>query len=96
MHVISKAILRDFWEIHSEAKEFLQAWYREVKKEDWDRPANIKEKYISASFVKDRVVFNIHGNRYRVVVKINYEKRVVFVRFVGTHKEYDAIKVEEV
>jgi mRNA interferase HigB len=96
MRVISKAILRDFWEHHSDAKEFLQAWYREVKNEDWDRPAKIRERYISASFVKDRVVFNIHGNKYRVIVKINYEKRVVFVRFVGTHKEYDAIKVEEV
>jgi mRNA interferase HigB len=75
----------------------LLAWYREVLKEDWDTPAKLKEKYRNASIVGgNRVVFNIKGNDYRLVVKINYPGRIVFVRFVGTHAEYDAINPEEV
>ena len=73
------------------------AWYREVEKEDWDSPAKVKEKYRSASILKDnRVVFNIKGNDYRLVVKINYPYRMAYVRFVGTHAEYDKIDTEEV
>lgn len=75
----------------------LLAWYREVLKEDWDTPAKVKEKYGNASIVGgDRVVFNIKGNDYRLVVEINYPARIVYVRFVGIHAEYDAIDVEEV
>lgn len=97
MRIIAKSTLREFWERHSDAEEPLLAWYREVEKEDWGHPAQVKEKYRSASIVKDsRVVFNIKGNDYRLVVKINYPYRVVYVRFVGTHMEYDAIDVEEV
>ena len=73
------------------------AWFREVEKEDWDSPAKVKAKYRSASIVGgNRVVFNIKGNDYRMVVKINYPYRVIYVRFVGTHAEYDKIDVEEV
>lgn len=97
MRIIAKAILRAFWMRHPDAEESLLAWYRETKKADWDRPEKIKEKYRSASFVGgNRVVFNIKGNTYRIVVKIKYEKQLVFVRFVGTHTDYDAINVEEV
>ena len=97
MRIIAKRTLREFWERHPDAEEPLLAWYREVEKEDWDQPSQIKEKYRSASFVKgNRVVFNIKGNDYRLVVKINYPYRVVYVRFVGTHADYDAIDVEEV
>ncbi len=97
MRIVAKKTLRDFWERHRDAEEPLLAWYREVKEEDWDTPAKVKEKYRSASIVADnRVVFNIKGNDYRLVVKINYGARIVFIRFVGTHKEYDWIKVEEI
>ena len=73
------------------------AWYREVEQEDWDSPAKVKEKYRSVSIIGDnRAVFNIKGNSYRLVVKINYPYRVVYVRFVGTHAEYDSIDAEEV
>jgi mRNA interferase HigB len=97
MRIIAKRTLREFWERHSDAEEPLLAWYREVEKEDWSQPAQVKEKYRSASIVKgSRVVFNIKGNDYRLVVRINYPYRVVYVRFVGTHGEYDAIDVEEV
>jgi mRNA interferase HigB len=97
MRIIAKRTLREFWERYSDAEEPLLAWYREVEKEDWSQPAQVKEKYRSASIVKgSRVVFNIKGNDYRLVVRINYPYRVVYVRFVGTHGEYDAIDVEEV
>lgn len=97
MRVIAKRTLREFWERHSDAREPLLAWYREVEQEDWDTPAKVKAKYRSASIVPgNRVVFNIKGNDYRLVVKINYPYRVVYVRFVGTHVEYDAVDVKEV
>jgi len=97
MRIIAKSTLRAFWPSRPDAEEPLLAWYREVEKEDWSQPAQVKEKYRSASIVKgSRVVFNIKGNDYRLVVKINYPYRVVYVRFVGTHVEYDAIDVEEV
>lgn len=97
MRIIAKSTLRAFWARHPDAEEPLLAWYREVEKEDWSQPPQVKEKYRSASIVKgSRVVFNIKGNDYRLVVRINYPYRVVYVRFVGTHVEYDAIDVEEV
>jgi mRNA interferase HigB len=97
MRIIAKRTLREFWERHADAREPLLAWYREVEKEDWDTPAKVKEKYRSASIVGyNRVVFNIKGNNYRLVVKIHYPYRFVYVRFVGTHSEYDAIEAEKV
>ncbi len=97
MRIIAKRILREFWELHPDAEEPLLAWYREVIKEDWDTPAKVKAKHRTASIVADnRVVFNIKGNDYRLVVKINYPYRVVYIRFVGTHAEYDGIDAEEV
>ena len=97
MRIIAKSTLRAFWTRHPDAEEPLLAWYREVEKEDWSQPAQVKEKYQNASIVKgSRVVFNIKGNDYRLVVRINYPYRVIYVRFVGTHMEYDAIDVEEV
>lgn len=86
-----------FWERYPDAMEPLQAWYHEVLKEDWDTPAKVKAKYGNASIVgKNRVVFNIKGNTYRLVVKISYSYRIVYVRFVGTHAEYEEVDVEEV
>ncbi len=97
MRIIAKRTLREFWEWHADVQEPLLAWYREVEKEDWDTPAKVKEKYRSASIVgNNRVVFNIKGNNYRLVARINYPGRIVCVRFVGTHTEYDTVDVEEV
>lgn len=96
MRIIAKKTLREFWELHPDAEESLLAWYREVEKEDWSKPSQVKDKYRSASFVGERVVFNIKGNDYRLIVWINYPYRIVYVRFIGTHTEYDKIKVEEV
>jgi mRNA interferase HigB len=97
MRVVAKRTLREFWRLRPDAEEPLLAWYREAEKEDWDTPAKVKAKYRSASIIGDsHVVFNIKGNHYRLVVKINYPHRVVFIRFVGTHAEYDRIDAEEV
>jgi len=97
MRIVAKRTLRIFWEKYPDAKDPLLAWYREVEKEDWSNSAKLKEKYRSASVVADkRVVFNIKGNDYRLVVKINYPYRVIYIRFIGTHTEYDKIDVEEV
>lgn len=92
MRIIAKRTLREFWERQANAEEPLLAWY-----EDWDTPAKVKEKYRNASMVGgNRVVFNIKGNDYRLIVKINYPARIVYVRFVGTHAEYDAIDAQEI
>ena len=97
MRVIAKKRLREFWERHSAAREPLLAWFREVEREDWGTPAAVKARYPSASILGgDRVVFNVKGNTYRLVVKIKYAYRVVYVRFVGTHAEYDAVDAKEV
>ena len=97
MRVIAKRTLRDFWDSHPDAEEPLLAWYREALQADWDTPAKVKQKYSRASIVGDsRVVFNIKGNTYRLVVKINYAYRIVYIRFVGTHAKYDEIDVEEI
>ena len=78
-----------------DAKEPLEAWYHEAKKEKWRSWTDIKEKYASASILKGRrVVFNIGGNKYRLVVEINFPAQIVYIRFIGTHREYDQIDAE--
>ena len=97
MHIISRKTLKAFYAKQGceDAKGPLDAWFHEVKRENWESPADIKAKYRSASFLKgNRVVFNIGGNKYRLVVKVNYNTKTVFIRFVGTHNEYDRIDAE--
>ena len=99
MRIISRKALREFWELanYRKSEQPLKAWYDEAAKANWETPNEIKAQYKSASVLKGgRVVFNIHGNRYRLVVKINYDFGVIYIRFVGTHEAYDKINVEEV
>jgi mRNA interferase HigB len=97
MRVIAKKALRVFWDQHPDAEEALKAWHAEASSASWLTPADVKARYGSASILKNgRVVFNICGNKYRLVVKINYRIAIVLVRFIGTHTEYDAINVEEI
>ncbi len=94
MRVISRRALREFWEKHVDAQEALQAWYADAQRASWRSPADIKREYQNASIVaNNRVVFNIKGNSYRVVVAVQYQFGIVFVRFVGMHAEYDRIDV---
>lgn len=97
MRIIAKRPLREFWERFPDSEHAFKAWHAEAETADWQSPAEIKAKYRSASILKEsRVVFNICGNKYRLVVKISYKNALVYIRFVGTHKEYDAIDVEVV
>jgi mRNA interferase HigB len=99
MRIISRKALRLFWERpeHADSEQPLRAWFREASKADWSSRTAIKSACRSASFVgNDRVVFNIGGNKYRLVVRVNYAYRVIYIRFIGTHKQYDRIDVNEV
>lgn len=99
MRIISRKTLREFWEerAYSDSEQPLKAWFREASKGDWSSPAAVKAAFRSASIVaNNRVVFNIAGNKYRLVVKMNYPYRVMYIRFVGTHRQYDKINVTEV
>ena len=92
MRIISRRTLREFWESHPDARQSLQSWYADARNADWRSPNDIKGVYANASIVaNNRVVFNIRSNRYRLVVAVRYDNGIVFIRFVGTHKEYDRI-----
>jgi len=92
MRVISRKALRRFWEKHPDAEYPLQTWYADVKHATWKKSSDIKRNYRSASFLSNnRVVFNIKGNNYRLIVIVQYKNGVVYIRFVGTHAEYDRI-----
>ena len=100
MRIIARRTLSQFWETHprgAEAATPLQLWFATVEAADWATPAEVKATFGDASILKgSRVVFNIAGNRFRLVVRINYPYRVVYIRFVGTHAEYDATDVETI
>ena len=97
MRIITKRKLKEFWQVNPKSEKALKAWHAEAKIADWQSPADIKEQYRNASILKtSRVVFNICGNKYRLIVSINYKFSVVYIRFVGSHKEYDAINAEEI
>lgn len=95
--IISKKMLRKFWEIHPNAEQYLKTWYDTVKHADWNSPSDVKNSFAHSSILKDsRIVFNIKGNKFRVVAKFNFEKQWVFIRFVGTHEEYDKIDANKI
>lgn len=97
VRVIAKRTLREFWEQprHRDAERPLRAWYEEARAANWRTPHDIKTLYRQASFLTDnRVVFNIAGNKYRLITALNYAGGIVFIRFVGTHKDYDRISQE--
>ncbi len=97
MRVIAVSTLRGFWERYPDAEQPLKAWHEEATNASWIQPADIKAQYRSASVLKNRrVVFNIKGNDYRLIVAIAYKLQIAYVKFVGTHNEYDAADAETV
>jgi len=97
MRIISKSTLRDFWLEHADSEQALKSWYLEANKSNWKHPNDIKEEYPTASILPDnRVVFNIKGNNYRLIVKINYAYQMVWIRFIGTHADYDKINAAKI
>ncbi len=92
MHVISRKTLQDFWGRMPDSEVALRAWFHEAEGASWQNSAELKSKYGSASIVSsERVVFNICGNKYRIVVLMDYIRRGMLIRFVGTHEQYDKI-----
>jgi len=102
MRIISRKTLRAFWETYrgtdrSALEHALKAWFQEAKKASWKTAADLKEQYRSASILKGRrVVFNICGNKFRLIAEINYPHGVLYIRWIGTHTEYDDVNAEEV
>ncbi|MFZ3055107.1 MAG: type II toxin-antitoxin system HigB family toxin [Minisyncoccales bacterium] len=99
MRIISIKTLKNFWENvkYRDSEQSLASWCREIKKDKWKCPNDIKDKYGTASIIgNNRVVFNIKGNKYRIVVRINYRISSIFIRFIGTHEEYNKINSKEI
>ena len=100
VRIIALSTLKEFWEKYPQyidAKEPVLAWYRYALAADWKTPSDVKQDFRSASILKDgRVVFNIAGNKYRLIVWINFTYKVVYVRFIGTHKQYDNVDAQTI
>lgn len=99
MRVIAKKTLKEFYKnpLYHDSKDSLEAWHEEALKADWNNPNEIKAQYKNASVVgNNRIVFNIHGNKYRLIVMIHYLAKIVYIRFIGTHEQYDKIDAKEV
>jgi len=95
--IIAKRTLREYWEKHADCEQYLKTWFDTARTSKWNSPSDIKKTYANASILKNgRVVFNIKGNSYRLVIKFNYSKQWAFVRFIGTHSEYDKIDADMV
>jgi len=99
MRIIAFRTLREFWEKpeYADSETSLQSWYHDAKRTDWKNSNELKQQYKSASIVGEgRVVFNIKGNTYRLVVSIDYEFQVIFIRFIGTHEQYNKINAKTI
>ena len=95
--IFAKSTLRQYWEKHAEVEQHLKTWYDTAMNSSWKNPAEVKNTFANASILKNRrVVFNIKGNSYRLIAKFNFEKQWVFIRFIGTHAEYDKIDANTV
>ena len=92
MRIVALGTLREFWRRRGDAEIPLRSWYAMASRADWRSPADVKAAYRSASFISNnRIVFNIKGNEYRLVVAVHYNRGMMFIRFIGTHREYDKI-----
>ncbi len=97
VRVIAKRTLRKYWEQEPRAEQPLKSWYAIASKAEWSSPMDVKQMYRTASIVgNDRIVFNIGGNKYRLIVRFDFTKRIAYVRFVGTHTEYNDVNASEV
>lgn len=99
MRIIAKSTIKKFWEnpAYRDSQAPLESWYEEVSEANWSAPQEIKDQYRNASICgNNRVVFNIGGNKYRLVVEVQYQAEIAWVKFIGTHVQYDQINVEDV
>lgn len=97
MRVIARKILREFWAKHADSEQQLKSWYREADRGNWQHVNELKSDYPNLSILKDnRVCFNIKGNKYRLIVRINFDYQMMWIRFIGTHAEYDKIDADRI
>lgn len=97
MRIIAKKTLRDYWATHANCRKELEEWYGIASKAEWGSPHDVKKTFPKASIVaNNRVVFNIVGGNFRLVVKFAYRMKIGYIRFIGNHKEYDKVDVEKV
>jgi mRNA interferase HigB len=95
--IFAKSTLREYWEKQPLSEQYLKTWYDTAMNANWKSPNDVKQTYANASILKDnRIVFNIKGNSYRLIAKINFEKQWIFIRFIGTHHEYDKIDANNI
>ena len=95
--IFAKSTLRIFWEKYPDSEQYLKTWYDTAMNADWKTPNDVKQSYANASILKDsRIVFNIKDNSYRLVIKFNFDHQMAFVRFIGTHSEYDKIDANNI
>lgn len=97
MRIVAKKTLKIFWDQHKDCENALKIWFHETERSIWKTPNDVKRQFASASILEsNRVVFNIKGNSYRLVTKINYDYGILWIRFIGTHAEYDKINASEI
>jgi mRNA interferase HigB len=97
LRVIAKKTLREFWERHNDCEQQLKTWFQEASKAKWENHNEIKTEYPGASIIgNDRIVFNIKGNSYRLIVKINFDYQMIWIRYIGTHSEYDKVNAKTI
>jgi len=92
LRVIAKKILREFWTKYPDTEEQLKSWFQEATRNKWANPNTVKDQYPNTRIIPDnRIIFNIKGNQYRLVVRVNYKYQMIYIRFIGTHDDYDKI-----
>ena len=97
MRVIARKTLKEFWTKHPDSEQHLKAWYKEAENASWKNSNQLKKDYPSASILGDnRVVFNIKHNNYRLIVRINYNYQMLWIRFIGTHAQYDKVDASKI
>ncbi len=97
MRIIAKRTLREFWEKYADAETPLKVWYKNISEAEWKNNNELKRQFKNVSIVgNDRLVFNIKGNTYRLVVAVDYEKQIVWIKFIGYHKDYNKINVKTI
>lgn len=95
--IFAKSTLRAYWEKHPEVEQYLKTWYDTAMNSDWKSPVDVKQTFANASILKEsRIVFNIKGNSHRLVAKFNFDKQWIFIRFIGSHVEYDRINANNI
>lgn len=95
--IFSKSTLKEYWLKNPDSEQYLKTWFDTAMNANWKTPNEVKQTYANASILKDsRIVFNIKGNTYRLIAKFNFEKQWIFIRFIGTHNEYDKIDANSI